>query len=168
VLCYGQTGSGKTYNAYVHIYTHIDNSKYTYYNRYNSCVLCYGQTGSGKTYTAFGPEGALDDDISLEDIPDTTGVVVRCCLQLLQAKEEMAKRGISVSLSAQFVEIYNENVTDLLSGKGVLIKRDSGDLFGAVDVSMDGGIGDVMDILRQGHAKKRFAYIYVCIYFEVY
>jgi hypothetical protein len=28
-------------------------------------------------------------------------------------------RGISVSLSAQFVEIYNENVTDLLSGKGV-------------------------------------------------
>jgi hypothetical protein len=83
--------------------------------------------------------------------------VVRCCLQLLKAREEMSRRGIAVSLSAQFVEIYNESVTDLLSGKKVLIKRETGDIFGAVDVSLDGGLCDVMDILRQGHANKRFA-----------
>jgi kinesin family protein C2/C3 len=93
----------------------------------------------------------------LYDIPETTGIVVRACLLLLQAKETLLKSGVTVSLSAQYVEIYDEKITDLLSGRMVNVRRESGDLFGASEASMDGGIADVMQILRVGHSNKHFA-----------
>lgn len=45
-------------------------------------------------------------------MPDSAGIVVRACVQLLEAKEVLSKRGVYVSLSAQFVEIYDEKVRE--------------------------------------------------------
>ena len=45
-------------------------------------------------------------------MPDSAGIVVRACVQLLEAKEALSKRGVYVSLSAQFVEIYDEKVRE--------------------------------------------------------
>ena len=49
--------------------------------------------GSGKTYTSFGPEGSLDDEVSLEDdLPETAGIIVRSCRELLLAKEVLFRK----------------------------------------------------------------------------
>eukprot|EP01036_Dinobryon_divergens_P032793 gene32793-42451_t len=107
---------------------------------FNACILCYGQTGSGKTYTFFGPDEELGADelftlsennksaASLaECLPKSTGLVVRNCVELLAAKECMAAKGFQVSLSAKFIEIYEEQVVDLISGE----------VSGAVESSID-------------------------------
>ena len=46
----------------------------------------------------------------LECLPASTGLVVRNCVELLAAKEAMASNGFQVSLSAKFIEIYEEQV----------------------------------------------------------
>ena len=81
-------------------------------------------SGAGKTYTFFGPEGQLDESVfdSLDEsallsgriqqlLPPSTGLVVRACVELLAAREKLRRNGISVSFTAQFVEIYEEQVT---------------------------------------------------------
>lgn len=135
---------------------------------------CY-TIGSGKTYTFFGPEGAIDEDLALPEdlsasisssnietgaeqicLPETTGMVVRTCIDLLRARAFMARKGINVSYSAEFVEIYGEETTDLLSGNRVTIRRETGEVIGAMRESLD-SIGQVLSMLRTGHARKRFA-----------
>ena len=92
-------------------------------NGFNGTVFAYGQTGSGKTYTMFGPDSNFSTDIK-----NSSGVVLRSCQELLMGAEALRKIGISVSYTAQFVEIYNEKCTDLLSGLECSIRRDNGDL----------------------------------------
>eukprot|EP00607_Mallomonas_marina_P010567 CAMPEP_0182422368 /NCGR_PEP_ID=MMETSP1167-20130531/8037_1 /TAXON_ID=2988 /ORGANISM="Mallomonas Sp, Strain CCMP3275" /LENGTH=647 /DNA_ID=CAMNT_0024600377 /DNA_START=372 /DNA_END=2315 /DNA_ORIENTATION=+ len=137
-------------------------------NGFNSCLMCYGQTGSGKTHTMFGPEGALETHqwhlhhslMSSKDptrgITDASGLVVRACAELLKGKSQLGEKGVRVNLSAQFVEIYNEQLVDLLSGRAVSVRRESGELVGAEDAPLD-DMRSVLDILRRGHARKRFA-----------
>ena len=80
-------------------------------NGFNASVLCYGQTGSGKTHTSFGPDGALASAIDdVDRVPESAGIVVRACAELLRAKAALAARGVHVTLTAQFVEIYDEQV----------------------------------------------------------
>lgn len=70
---------------------------------YHSCIFAYGQTGSGKTYTMEGGKA-----------PDETGVYYRTLNQLFE--EQVARRDShQYSLKVSMVEIYNENVRDLLS-----------------------------------------------------
>ena len=63
--------------------------------------------------------------------------VVRACAQLLAAKKALANNGVFVSLSAQFVEIYEEQITDLLTGSNVSVRRESGELVGALEEVID-------------------------------
>jgi hypothetical protein len=129
-------------------------------NGFNACVLCYGQTGSGKTHTSFGPDGALATAIhDVDHVPDSAGLVVRACAELLRAKAALAARGVHVTLTAQFVELYEEQVTDLLSGAQIAIRRETGDLLGASEAPLDTGAGmdAVLRVLRHGQERKRFA-----------
>jgi len=70
----------------------------------NGCLFAYGQTGSGKTFSMFGTE----------EIP---GVLPRLAAELLDAKRqaEEADDGEEITVSAAFLELYNENLVDLLS-----------------------------------------------------
>ncbi|XP_019477422.1 kinesin-like protein KIF12 isoform X1 [Meleagris gallopavo] len=69
-----------------------------------SCtVFAYGQTGSGKTYTLMGPLGQ-------SDAPGLLGLMQRSFSCLLEQS-----RGTGLALSASYLEIYNEQVRDLLS-----------------------------------------------------
>eukprot|EP01050_Picozoa_sp_SAG11_P001674 SAG11_NODE_75_length_18024_cov_5.885356_21_plen_351_part_00 len=70
---------------------------------FNVCIFAYGQTGSGKTHTMEGP----DDD---------RGVYYRAVAELfriVEERQEFQQAQISVSL----LEIYNEQVLDLLCVK---------------------------------------------------
>ncbi|XP_045794172.1 kinesin-like protein Klp68D [Trifolium pratense] len=72
---------------------------------YNVCIFAYGQAESGKTYTVAGPDN-LDDD--------TIGVNYRA-LQDLFFLSDQRKDTINYVISVQMLEIYNEQVRDLLA-----------------------------------------------------
>jgi len=65
---------------------------------YNVCIFCYGQTGSGKTYT-----------MSTED-----GMISRAVRQIYESASDLQEKGWNYSIDGQFLEIYNENINDLL------------------------------------------------------
>ncbi|XP_068455089.1 kinesin-like protein KIF21B isoform X3 [Clinocottus analis] len=79
---------------------------------YNATVLAYGQTGSGKTYTmGTGFDVSLDQD---------QGIIPRAVHQLfhgIQNRRERAQQAGTpppeFKVSAQFLELYNEEVLDL-------------------------------------------------------
>ncbi|VAI57357.1 unnamed protein product [Triticum turgidum subsp. durum] len=75
---------------------------------YNVCIFAYGQTGSGKTYTMMGPEKATEKE---------WGVNYRALNDLFNishARRDM----ITYELTVQMIEIYNEQIRDLLGGGG--------------------------------------------------
>jgi len=71
---------------------------------YNVCLFSYGQTGSGKTHTMLG--GA--DDTS-------RGIIPRAVEKIINASKVNEGKGWSYTLKASYVEIYNENIRDLLA-----------------------------------------------------
>jgi hypothetical protein len=170
-------------------------------NGLNGCILCYGQTGSGKTHTMFGPEGALQSPIkslqlpqdlsngsssaltleSLEEISNGKsqhGIVLRSCAEILRAKKQFELRDeITLEITVQYVEIYNEIVTDLISpaepmpmetppaaaaavapggAPRVTIRRATGELVGATERTIH-SLQDIFQILQHGNLKKHFA-----------
>ncbi|XP_016158399.1 PREDICTED: kinesin-like protein KIF12 [Ficedula albicollis] len=75
-----------------------------------SCtVFAFGQTGSGKTYTLMGP---LAQSEAQPASPAVLGLMQRSFTCLL---EQSRSRGTDLALSASYLEIYNEQVRDLLS-----------------------------------------------------
>nr|XP_032836655.1 kinesin-like protein KIFC1 [Petromyzon marinus] len=76
---------------------------------YNVSIFAYGQTGSGKTFTMEGPDGA---DFS----PHTEGVIPRAVKQIFSAARQLEPKGWNYTFRASFIEIYNENLRDLLAG----------------------------------------------------
>ncbi|XP_030946459.1 kinesin-like protein KIN-14J isoform X1 [Quercus lobata] len=75
---------------------------------YNVCIFAYGQTGSGKTYTMSGPSVSSKED---------WGVNYRALNDLFQISQSR-KSSIAYEIGVQMVEIYNEQVRDLLSSDG--------------------------------------------------
>ncbi|KAI8542939.1 hypothetical protein RHMOL_Rhmol08G0178900 [Rhododendron molle] len=72
---------------------------------YNACIFAYGQTGSGKTHTMTGPDGASKEE---------WGVNYRALDDLFNISQTRS-RIFTYELGVQMVEIYNEQVRDLLS-----------------------------------------------------
>ncbi|KAL0665015.1 hypothetical protein Bca4012_101853 [Brassica carinata] len=77
---------------------------------FNVCIFAYGQTGSGKTYTMTGPDGASEED---------WGVNYRALNDLFKISQSR-KGNINYDVGVQMVEIYNEQVLDLLSDDRIL------------------------------------------------
>ncbi|XP_009080760.1 PREDICTED: kinesin-like protein KIF21B, partial [Acanthisitta chloris] len=80
---------------------------------YNATVLAYGQTGAGKTYTM---GTGFDMSISEEE----QGIIPRAIGHLFSGIEERKRtaesRGVAApefKVSAQFLELYNEEILDL-------------------------------------------------------
>ncbi|XP_021058289.1 chromosome-associated kinesin KIF4A-like [Mus pahari] len=76
------------------------------FNGYNATVLAYGQTGSGKTYSMGGAYSADQEN------EPTIGVIPRVIQLLFKEMEE--KRDSEFSLRVSYLEIYNEEILDLL------------------------------------------------------
>ncbi|AQL00656.1 kinesin-related protein16, partial [Zea mays] len=71
---------------------------------FNVCIFAYGQTGSGKTYTMSGPGTSKED----------WGVNYRALNDLFDISLSR-RNAFSYEVGVQMVEIYNEQVRDLLS-----------------------------------------------------
>lgn len=76
---------------------------------YNATVLAYGQTGTGKTHTMSGtsvdPKGGKSDDL-----PGIIPRVIRATFEKMQNNQQRKE----YSLRVEYIEIYNEELRDLL------------------------------------------------------
>lgn len=68
---------------------------------YNVCIFAYGQTGTGKTFTMEGTE-------------QNRGVNYRTLEQLFHISEER-KESFTYNISVSVLEVYNEQIRDLLA-----------------------------------------------------
>ncbi|XP_020699242.1 kinesin-like protein KIN-14F [Dendrobium catenatum] len=81
---------------------------------YNVCIFAYGQTGSGKTYTMSGANLS---------VAETWGVSYRSLNYLFDISKSRTSI-VNYDVSVQMVEIYNEQVRDLLVTDGCMRRLD--------------------------------------------
>ncbi|KAG9412590.1 hypothetical protein AC1031_015498 [Aphanomyces cochlioides] len=74
----------------------------------SSTVFAYGQTGSGKTHTIYGPKDGVVGK------PEDQGLIGRLVHDLYRHIAEQQSDQVSFDLSASFMEIYMEQINDLL------------------------------------------------------
>ncbi|KAJ5223982.1 kinesin-like protein klpA [Penicillium chermesinum] len=74
---------------------------------YNVCIFCYGQTGSGKTHT----------------MSSGDGMIPRAVHQIYDTARGLEEKGWRYTMEGNFVEVYNENLNDLLGNPDELDKK---------------------------------------------
>ncbi|KAK0585310.1 hypothetical protein LWI29_026650 [Acer saccharum] len=74
---------------------------------FNCTVFAYGQTGTGKTYTM---EGGMRNKGG--DLPAEAGMIPRAVRQIFDTLEA---QNADYSMKVSFLELYNEEITDLLA-----------------------------------------------------
>uniref|UniRef100_A0ACD5WT56 Uncharacterized protein n=1 Tax=Avena sativa TaxID=4498 RepID=A0ACD5WT56_AVESA len=109
---------------------------------YNVCIFAYGQTGTGKTFTMEGTERSR-------------GVNYRTLEELFKIAEER-KESVTYNISVSVLEVYNEQIRDLLatspSSKKLEIKQageGSHHVPGIVEANVE-NIDKVWDVLQTG------------------
>jgi kinesin family protein C1 len=65
---------------------------------YNVCIFCYGQTGAGKTHT----------------MSSADGMIPRATHQIYETATSLKEKGWIYTMEGSFVEVYNEEIHDLL------------------------------------------------------
>ncbi|OWZ07957.1 Kinesin [Phytophthora megakarya] len=107
------------------VYTHTAKPLvHEFLQGYNCTIFAYGQTGSGKTHTILGPK----DGVVVS--ADEEGGIISRVVKDLYAEVERAKAD-PIELNVSFVEIYMEQIRDLLSpggGSGTIGTPTSGGL----------------------------------------
>lgn len=113
-------------------------------NGYNSSVFAYGPTGSGKSYTMIGE-------------PLNPGLVYQTFLAIYEDLEKLTKEK-EFKVSIGFLEIYNENIRDLLNParEGLEIREDpsKGVTVSGLTDRIVASIDDVADIIDQGTRRR--------------
>uniref|UniRef100_A0A8C1HDZ1 Kinesin family member 21A n=1 Tax=Cyprinus carpio carpio TaxID=630221 RepID=A0A8C1HDZ1_CYPCA len=80
---------------------------------YNATIFAYGQTGSGKTYTMGTGFDVTIPDEELGIIPRAVSHLYKGIEQRRQAAADQGRPVPEFKISAQFLELYNEEVLDL-------------------------------------------------------
>lgn len=116
---------------------------------FNVCIFAYGQTGSGKTYTMSGPDVLKEESI---------GVNYRALNDLFNLQAQR-KGTINYEISVQMIEIYNEQVRDLLQDKGnkrLEIRNTSLKGLAVPDASLVPvtSTSDVVELMNQGQKNR--------------
>lgn len=94
---------------------------------FNSSVFAYGQTGSGKTYTMWGPANALvEENLANDQQGLTPRVFERLFARINEEQIKHADKELKYQCRCSFLEIYNEQITDLLDPrqKNLQIRED--------------------------------------------
>ncbi|GLJ16746.1 hypothetical protein SUGI_0288200 [Cryptomeria japonica] len=114
---------------------------------FNVCIFAYGQSGSGKTYTMTGSK-------------ENPGVNCRALTDLFEISENR-KGSFKYSIGIQMIEIYNEQVHDLLAKHGSLKN------LGIKSISQGNGVSvpdanmfhvdsreDALELIKMGEKKR--------------
>jgi len=81
-------------------------------NGTSASIICYGQTASGKTHTMFGPSGMMQ--LGHKVGQEVRGIVPRACAEVLSMMQGWRARGLEVQLGVSYVELFGNEVSDLL------------------------------------------------------
>ncbi|KAK3190165.1 hypothetical protein Dsin_029726 [Dipteronia sinensis] len=131
---------------------------------YNSCMFAYGQTGSGKTYTMMGEingvEGQLNEDCGI------TPRIFEFLFSRIKAEEESRRdERLKFSCKCSFLEIYNEQITDLLepSSTNLQLREDlkKGVYVENLTEYNVTTVNDVVKLLLQGATNRKMAATYM-------
>ncbi|MCQ2816951.1 MAG: hypothetical protein MJ252_06775 [archaeon] len=77
------------------------------------CLFAYGATDSGKSYTMEGEGMENENGVMV----DKRGILPRCTEFIFEEKKRLQPLGVEIILSFTAIEIYNENVYDLLDNE---------------------------------------------------
>lgn len=110
---------------------------------YNVCIFAYGQTGSGKTYTMSGENSE-------------EGIIFRSITRLKELSNSLRSEEYNIRFNIKYIEVYNENIKDLISGKSVTIIHDANviKLKDCEEVTTN-DIDVVYDVIKQSSLKRR-------------
>ncbi|KAL4192544.1 hypothetical protein AMTRI_Chr06g172520 [Amborella trichopoda] len=127
---------------------------------FNSSIFAYGQTGSGKTYTMWGPANALVNEHSPGIQQGLTPRVFECLFARIQEEQvKHSDKQLNYQLRCSFLEIYNEQITDLLdpNGRNLQIREDvkSGVYVENLTEELVCTMKDVTHLLTKGLANRR-------------
>ncbi|KAB2602968.1 phragmoplast orienting kinesin 2-like [Pyrus ussuriensis x Pyrus communis] len=127
---------------------------------YNSCMFAYGQTGSGKTHTMLGEI----DDLETKPSPHRgmTPRIFEFLFARIQAEEEIRRdEKLKYNCKCSFLEIYNEQITDLLdpSSTNLLLREDvkQGVYVENLSEFEVYTVSDILRLLIQGSSNRRVA-----------
>ncbi|KAF7778628.1 hypothetical protein Agabi119p4_2973 [Agaricus bisporus var. burnettii] len=130
---------------------------------FNCTILAYGQTSSGKTFTMTG----IDLEADPSDPNNGMGIIPRAVSTIFsRAKQLKEERGAawSYNIKGSFIEIYNEDLIDLLSlddttggRREVQIREDKDGhiIWGGLREVNVRNASEVMGLLRKGTAIRR-------------
>jgi len=108
---------------------------------YNATILAYGQTGSGKSFT-------------MQEDPDHIGLIPRAIVHIFEGKEAEEDDDTLFDVRVSYIEIYNEEIRDLL-GEDVTQKLEiKQDRVEGLSVHMVNSIAQVAMLLKQGIANR--------------
>ncbi|KAH9625424.1 hypothetical protein KSS87_011354 [Heliosperma pusillum] len=110
---------------------------------YNVCIFAYGQTGSGKTFTMSGPRDLTEE---------SQGVNYRSLGDLFYLAEQR-KHTFRYDVAVQMIEIYNEQVRDLLVSDG-LNKRYPLSISNKASLVPVSSTSDVIHLMNVGHRNR--------------
>jgi len=155
VLFYGQTGSGKTYTL------GGDTSSLDHFAEYYESKSQHMSMGEilrhiNASKNAVAQRSNHHHYHFEKTFPETSGITLRSLMELLYSKEMMKSQGVDVELHAQFIEIYNEKASDLLTGKSLVIRRNTGEPAGATTTPIN-TMGDAIYLLQQAKSRQRYA-----------
>ncbi|KAJ2672575.1 hypothetical protein IWW42_002729 [Coemansia sp. RSA 1085] len=119
---------------------------------YNATILAYGQTGSGKTFSM--GTGLARSAAEVE----SPGVVPRAIGEIWENLKQRESSGLKFSIDVSFLELYNEDLIDLLNpraapgGRGPTIREDNRGNMVLVGVERRDVYtpDDVLELLHQG------------------
>ncbi|MBA0561540.1 hypothetical protein Golob_018359, partial [Gossypium lobatum] len=111
---------------------------------YNVCIFAYGQTGSGKTYTMSGPTELTEEGL---------GVNYRALGDLFEISNQR-KETISYEISVQMLEIYNEQVRDLLASDEIRNSSQNGINVPEAHLVRVSSTSDVINLMNLGQKNR--------------
>ncbi|XP_011100690.1 kinesin-like protein KIN-12C isoform X1 [Sesamum indicum] len=127
---------------------------------YNSCMFAYGQTGSGKTYTMMGEIDKMDGKLG-DDCGITPRIFEYLFTRITKEEESRKHERLTYSCKCSFLEIYNEQITDLLepSSTNLQLREDlkKGVYVENLTEFSVRTVNDVLKLLQQGAANRKIA-----------
>ncbi|PSS19180.1 Kinesin-like protein, partial [Actinidia chinensis var. chinensis] len=127
---------------------------------YNSCMFAYGQTGSGKTFTMLGEI----EELEVKPSPNRgmTPRIFEFLFARIKAEEESRRdERLKYNCKCSFLEIYNEQISDLLdpSSSNLLLREDTkhGVYVENLSEFEVQTVGDILKLVIQGSSNRKVA-----------
>jgi len=124
---------------------------------YNCTIFAYGQTGTGKTYTMEGNN--WEEETPIDENPEA-GIIPRVLHYLFDLLD---RQGSEYTVRVSQVELYNEELKDLLSSEDDFQKlrifddQKTGCVIHGVVEDLVKNAGDVIKVMQKGTSKRRVA-----------